>query len=110
MACRHGRSADDQLRVLACAWRGGEPGEDRGLPGPGDALDRERWILRQQRPLVAVERPGAAAAGPGPPRSLDPGRPVPASEEAVPVARRQVSRSDPGFDVRLQGPLEARAR
>src|SRR5207249_1106870 len=65
---------------------------------------------RQQRPLVAVERPGPAAPGPVSSRPLDPGRPLSAGEEAIPGPGRQVSRPHHEPDLQLQGSAEAGAR
>ena len=61
VARRHGPSADDELRVLAAAGRGPEDHPDRGLHGPDDPLDREGRVLRQQRPMDAVEGCGDPA-------------------------------------------------
>ena len=84
-----GPAADDQLGVLAAAGRGSEVDPDRGLHDPDHALDREGRLVREQRPLDAVEGGGRSARG-RPPRPLDPGRGVPAREEAVRAAGRQV--------------------
>ena len=106
----HGRTAHDQLRVLARTGGQREPDQNRGLHAPGHALDREGRVVRQQRPLVAVERPGPAAPGPVSSRPLDPGRSLPACEEALPGPGRQVSRPHHEPDLQLQGSAEAGAR
>ena len=75
------------------AGRGPEDDPDRGLHAAGHALDREGRLVRQQRPLDAVEGRGHPARGRGPPRPLGPGRGLPAGEEALPAAGRQVPRA-----------------
>ena len=77
---------------------------------PMHALDREGRVVRQQRPLDAVEGAGDPAGGPGPARPLDHGRGLPAREEALPGPGGQVPRSAHGPDHEVQGPHEAGAR
>ncbi|TMF87566.1 MAG: hypothetical protein E6I07_07240 [Chloroflexi bacterium] len=72
VAGRDGSAAHHQLRILARAWRQPEFGENRGVHGADHPLDREGWLLREQRSLVAVEGPGPAARGQRPPRPLGP--------------------------------------
>ncbi len=57
----HGSAADHQLGVLAAPGHRPEVDPDRGLHAPGHALDREGRLVHQQRPLGAVEGPGAPA-------------------------------------------------
>src|SRR5215467_6650165 len=67
------------------------------------ALANLKWAV------VAVERAGDPARGRGPSRPLGDGGGVPAGEEALPAAGRQVPRSVDGADHDLQGSPEARA-
>ena len=82
-------------------WRrpGADPEDDpdRSLHDPHHALDREGRLVREQRPLDAVERGGDPARG-RPPRPLDPGRRLPAREEALRAAGRQVPGAADGAD------------
>ena len=71
-----GPAADDQLGVLAAAGRGPEVDPDRGLHDPDHALDREGRLVREQRPLDAVEGGRRSRPRATPPRPLDPGRGV----------------------------------
>src|SRR5947208_625933 len=72
----------------------------------GHALDREGRLVREQRPVDAVEGRGDSARG-RPPRPLGPGRRVLAREEALRAARWQVPGAADGGDDELQGPDQA---
>ena len=61
VARRHGPAAHDELGVLAAAGRGPEDDPDRGVHGADHPLDREGRLVRQQRPLDAVEGRGDPA-------------------------------------------------
>ena len=61
VARHHGPAAHDELGVLAPAGRGPEDDPDRGLHGAVHPLDREGRLVRQQRPLDAVEGRGDPA-------------------------------------------------
>jgi formate dehydrogenase major subunit len=84
-------AADDQLGVLAAAGRGSEVDPDRSLHGPEHALDREGRLVREQRPLDAVEGGGRSARG-RPPRPLGPGRGLPRGARSCTRSRAASSR------------------
>src|SRR5438128_2037811 len=75
------------LRIPAAAGRGSQDDPDRSVHDPEHALDREGRLVREQRPLDAVERSGRRPRGRAS-RPLGPGRRVRACEKALRAAGR----------------------